>query len=158
MKTVAMARAERPILTPTQWAYLAGIFDGKGSVHLAPAHNKSGRLKTFQLCATVVCGTSETAIRKIAETVGSSRRLGKINGSGNKRQAWRLRLYSAQAQWFLEGVLPFLLMKGAQARLGINHHKAKPSYIGARCSAERAQAEAKSKAILTELNRRGAAA
>ena len=57
-------------LTREQWAYLAGIFDGEGSVHLAPARNKDGRLKTYQLCVTVVCGTHLQAIELIRAMVG----------------------------------------------------------------------------------------
>jgi hypothetical protein len=148
-------------ITGEQWAYLAGIFDGEGSVQLSRAHNRYGSLDTYQLCATVVCGTNLSAIEAIKKIVGQygtvaghGRKLEPINGKGSRRQAWRLRLYSGHAAWFLKGVRPYLLMKSAQADLGIAHQAAKP-IPGSRCSDVRAARERAAKQELTVLNQRG---
>lgn len=152
---------KKALITGEQWAYLAGIFDGEGSVGLAPAHNRYGTLGTYQLCVTVVCGTHRPAIEAIKKIVGLHGTINKqgsplqpINGKGSRRQAWRLRLYSGHAVWFLKGVRPYLLMKDKQADIGIAHQAQKPR-SGSRCSADRLVRERASKAELTILNQRG---
>ncbi len=152
---------KKALITGRQWAYLAGIFDGEGSVGLARAHNRYGSLDTYQLCVTVVCGTHLAAIEAIKKIVGQhgtvntqGRKLQPINGKGSRRPAWRLRLYSGHAAWFLKGVRPYLLMKAKQADLGISHQADKPG-VGARCSKLRAVRERAAKLKLTSLNQRG---
>lgn len=148
-------------LDQKQWAYLAGIFDGEGSVHLAPSNNRQGRTRTFQLCVSPVCGTNQAAIESIRLMIGThghlarhGQRLQPINGKGSRRQAWRLRMYGKHAAWFLRGVMPYLLMKLPQAELGLEHQAGK-LFQGHQCSDERAEKEAAAKAAITEMNRRG---
>jgi hypothetical protein len=149
------------VLDPKQWAYLAGIFDGEGSVHLAPSSNSKRRLRTYHLCVTVVCGTHKVAIEAIQAMIGRhgstaahGRKLETINGKGSRRAAWRLRIYGNHAAWFLRGVQPYVLMRTPQTQLGINHQLGK-KYQGQRCSDERAASEAAAKSSLTRMNMRG---
>jgi hypothetical protein len=144
---------------PEKWAYLAGIFDGEGSVSLTRVRNKNGFLKTYQLCVTVVCGTHLAAIEAIKEIVGQhgtiaghGRKLEPMNGKGSRRQAWRFRIWGDHAAWFLKGVQPYLLMKTSQAELGILHQAGKR--LGP-CDDTRAAKEYTSKLALTILNQRG---
>jgi hypothetical protein len=141
-------------LTSEQWAYLAGIFDGEGSVYLRRAYNRYGPRRTFSLSVTVVCGCHRNAIARINRMIGT-KTLEKINGTGNKRTAWRIRLHGSQATRFLEGVQPFVLMKTRQIKIAIAFQKAKPSRGMHPLSETHVQFEQKCKDELTILNQRG---
>lgn len=140
-------------LSDTQLAYLAGIFDGEGSVFLRRQFSQGGRQRTYSLSVTVVVGTHYEAVKEIAALVGS-KPTEKINDYGNKRPAWRVRLHGRQAREYLLAVRPYLLMKDKQADLAIEFQNAK-LFRGQRCSIEREEAEERAKIELTKLNARG---
>lgn len=141
-------------LQPVQWAYLAGIFDGEGSVTLRNSYSRKGKTSTYSLSVTVVCGCHGEAIAKINSLVGT-KTLEKINDKGNKRPAWRVRLHSKQALRFLEGVRPFLLMKVEQTDLAIEFERAKPARGRHRHNEAQVRYEQACKDRLTLLNQRG---
>lgn len=146
-------RLDLSALSETQIAYLAGIFDGEGSVFLRRQFNKTGRQRTYSLLITVVVGTHREAVEAIAAMVGS-KPMEKVNDKGNKRPAWRVRLHGRQARDYLIAIRPYLLMKDKQADLAIEFQSQK-LFRGQRCSIEREEAEEMAKLELTRLNARG---
>lgn len=140
-------------LSKIQWSYLAGIFDGEGSVFLRRAYNKYGKQRSYSLTITVVCGTHLDSIEKIGNMVGKTN-IETINGYGNKRYAGRIRLHNKEALIFLKGVKPYTLIKKEQTDLGIKFQKEKGTR-GTRLTPERAILEEDAKQKLTVLNKRG---
>jgi hypothetical protein len=145
-------------LSDVDVAYLAGIFDGEGSIHLRRAYGRGHRaLRTYSLRVDVACGTHKDAMRRIGAMVGKDtavQALPTINGNGNKRIAWRVRLHTRQALAFLLVVQPYLLIKADQAKIAIEFQLGKPKR-GGRCTAAREAAEQQAKDVLTALNLRG---
>lgn len=140
-------------LTTNEWAYLAGIFDGEGSVFLRRAYSQTGKQRSYSLTITVVCGTHLDSIAKIGKMVGKTN-VEMINGYGNKNYAGRIRLHNNEALFFLKGIEPFSIIKKEQTKLGIAFQSTKQGR-GVRLSAERAEFEESLKQKLTILNKRG---
>jgi hypothetical protein len=150
----ADALASFPKLKDTDWAYLAGLFDGEGSVHLSRGRNRSGHTRTFGLMVTAVCGCDIKAIRGVAVLLQCPVPKELMNGYGNKRPGTRIRFRSGKALWFLEGVRPYLRMRCKQADLAIQFQRTK-TYKGGRITDKRSAYEYSAKAKLTKLNQRG---
>lgn len=142
-------------LTDIQWAYLAGIFDGEGSVHLRKAYNRFGALRTYSLTVTVVCGTHLSSIEEMGKMVGKDH-MEMINGYGNKRYAGRIRLHSKEALEFLLGIRQYVIIKKEQVELAITFQSTKVGK-GKRVDDSRVEFEMNSKIKLTALNLRGVA-
>lgn len=153
MKKVLITGIALKKLTKIKWSYLAGIFDGEGSVFLRRAYNKYGKQRSYSLTITVVCGTHLCSIKKIGNMVGK-KNIETINGYGNKKYAGRIRLHNREALLFLYGVQPFCLIKKEQVKLGIKFQENKTK-IGGRLTEKRAKSEELAKQKLTILNKRG---
>jgi len=93
-------------------AYVAGFFDGEGSIYLCHGSN-------YFLCATLT-NTRYDVLKQISERFG-----GQISKSPNpdkkytRKQLYRLRWYSNQAKSFLELIWPYLIIKRDKAILAI---------------------------------------
>ncbi len=95
-------------LTPTELAYLAGFFDGEGSIGTAGG----------SLCVRITNTYKPTLERYQAAFGGSI----DVHNTGDEktRLSWVWRTYGAKAQAVLEAIEPFLVEKGPQAYLGIH--------------------------------------
>lgn len=144
-------------LTDTQWAYLAGIFDGEGSVFI----RKSDRTKhkcngfTYAMGVTVVCGTDINLIATIMSWFEKDDL--EIVEYGDKRPrnktGYRFRLYANEALSFLQNVQPMLITKKERADLAIEFQKSK-KYMPKLTDEER-QKQEEYFIKLKELNKRG---
>lgn len=98
--------AKRPEITDTTWAYMAGLFDGEGTLsHEAPGPRQrlGWRVAIAQLASTGLC-------EWIRETLGcgsvTNHRGARINEMGNWRSAAQLDVL-----FFLRGVEPYVRIK-----------------------------------------------
>lgn len=139
-------------LSEIQIAYLAGIFDGEGSVSL----NKKDNGRGYSLNITVVCGCAKEAIETISKLVGD-RKLEEINvNKYNTRLGWRLRLYGIGAERFLRLVQPYSLMRKEQIKLALEFQEGRIKRGDSLDKVdERMVYEKQCKNKLTLLNKRG---
>ena len=95
------------------WAYIAGLFDGEGSVLITrDKHN----YYTLQVQLVL---THKEAIDKLAAMTGGFVCRPTRPSDPNRLPAWRWGLKSRKAAAFLEQVLPYLIVKRRQAELGL---------------------------------------
>ena len=99
------------IMNNNDVAYIAGFFDGEGSIFISKSK------KQYYLGITI-SNTNLSVLESIQRVMG-----GEISKSPDNRenrlQLFRLRLYSSEAKKFLERLLPYLKIKKEQARLAI---------------------------------------
>ncbi len=98
------------MIKETDYAYIAGLFDGEGTVLISNQLYMAARLRNTN--------------RAVLEWIKS------INGSGhiycdnrNAKPCYSLEYTSRQAVRFLSPLLPFLRIKRAQADLAIEFHQ-----------------------------------
>ena len=98
---------------PTKIAYLAGLFDGEGSIY-------GGVDPRTGLHITCIMGPPE-ALKLFHEAFGGSLKLYRPTGN-QKTAAWRWSLHGAiKQEAFLAKVFPWLIIKKAQAELALQY-------------------------------------
>lgn len=132
-------------------AYIAGFFDGEGSIVITPiAHSTSNQKRTFNMRAQAV-STNEEIIRLLLAMFGGDIKNKPIKG--NRKACWTWRVSSQAATNFLELVLPYLKIKKPQAELALEFQSHKTR--GGRKTEEYIKYEAETKMRFSEMNRRG---
>jgi hypothetical protein len=99
-----------PLTNPIDAAYLAGLFDGEGCVHIM--HDQQ-RVYYYQLVVTVA-NTHKPTIDRLKEVFG-----GVIQEQERAKTCYVLALRSLKARAFLEAVYPYLRIKRSQADLAL---------------------------------------
>lgn len=89
-------------------AYLAGYFDGEGSIGIAGG----------SLCVRIT-NTYKPALERFQALFGGAVDIHN-QGDEKTRLSWVWRIYGAKAQQVLEQIEPYLAEKGPQAYLGIH--------------------------------------
>ena len=104
-----------PVLTVAQNAYLGGIIDGEGYIGICKT------TETSYLLRVVVTTTSRELVDWIQTTTG----LGKIKerdlSSRNRQNIFEWKVFGRQAGTLLKAVVPYLLVKKAQAIIGLRY-------------------------------------
>ncbi|MGC9101431.1 MAG: LAGLIDADG family homing endonuclease [Caldisericum sp.] len=99
-------------MKPEEIAYIAGFFDGEGSIYTS-----KGKKQYFLTVS--ITNTNLYVLEFIRELL----HIGKISKNPDKnlghRKVYRLRLYSNDAKNFLEILLPYLKVKAEQAKIAI---------------------------------------
>ncbi len=97
-------------MNDTDLAYIAGFFDGEGSIFISKSKK--------QYFLTVSISNTNLPVLESIRAMG-----GNISKSPDNRenhsQLFRLRLYCNEAKKFLEKILPYLRIKKEQAKLAI---------------------------------------
>lgn len=113
-------RLPLPRLSKQQWAYIAGLIDGEGTVSLFksdPKHNRGSH--TLQIS---IVNTYKPVLDWVKLHLG-----GYITTRSRKNVKWRTayqwKLYHRQASGALRRMLPYLIIKKRQARLAIRFSK-----------------------------------
>ena len=135
----------------TDWAYMAGFFDGEGSIGFM---TMGRRRKTFRLRVQVI-STNEWAVQFLRFSSGGS--VGVDRHTLFQRMRWktayRWGVYDNKAYSFLKQIYPYLKLKKPQAELAFlfQEHKKRGGYK----AKEYMDFEADFKQQITLLNHRG---
>src|SRR5262245_46153427 len=105
----------------TTWAWLAGLFDGEGSIDLHYASNgMRARPRRYLRCCLVI----HMANRSILEAVAERTKIGRVRPlklRKNRLQMCEWKCGKArQARMILRELLPYLIVKRAEAILAIS--------------------------------------
>jgi len=96
----------------TTLAYIAGFFDGEGSIYISKGHSQ------YFLCAKLT-NTNLPVLKNIERILN----LGSTSTSHDKRerssQLFRTQFFCNEAKQFLESIYPYLIIKKEQAKLAI---------------------------------------
>jgi hypothetical protein len=139
-------------------AYAAGLIDGEGCVTVeAPGTDKSGRWKAGRV-KIIVQMTTPDVLRWLKETFGGCFQERKtIRPWQQPVHYWAVT--GKQAGLLLEHLLPYMRVKGPQAKVAITFYRAQlPHTTGQRASPEYLAVLRDLKAQMLELNKRGVAA
>lgn len=95
-------------VTPTELSYLAGFFDGEGSIGIAGG----------SLCVRIT-NTYRPTLDRYQRAFGGAI---DVHNSGDEktRLSWVWRIYGEKAQAVLIAIEPYLVEKGPQAYLGLH--------------------------------------
>lgn len=88
-------------LSPTQWAYLAGIVDGEGTITIQKTYQKYYR-------PYVQVANTSTKLLKHFIKLGF---YGVLEANGNNRPYWRIEVSGYQIESLIDGLMPFLIIK-----------------------------------------------
>jgi len=100
-------------------AYTAGLLDGEGSVQIN--HSNTGSGKAYWSLCVQICNVGEGFLESLREEWGG---IGSLTywtsrGSRKNRRICNWRFHSAQAEWFLKQLLPYLRLKKEHAQIAI---------------------------------------
>lgn len=128
MRTKSIFSAGQPdasarIPLDTEWAYAAAIIDGEGCITIYPQkiYSKNPRNRPCRYYLSLQVGNTSLELLEWLKT--------KMLGGGiskrqwvdhiKHRETWMWRATSHQVLWILRGTRPYLIVKGAQADVGI---------------------------------------
>ena len=139
-------------LPDTDAAYIAGLFDGEGSINMFLNHSRKEdkRQETYgiRICIT---NTYPGILEWVAQTVGFGKVYNKRVRDGYKK-AWLWFLVGSRAISFLRSVYPFLKIKKLQADVAFRYEGTIGDRLG-RCLTKDAISERKTlKVELSRLN------
>lgn len=100
-------------LSATQAAYIAGFFDGEGSVLLYQRHANIALRITF-------ANTKRAILEWISETIGAGNIVTTTRNNNKHATSHLLLINSQAAASLLEQIKPYLIIKSEQARLAID--------------------------------------
>lgn len=109
------------IVSKVELAYIAGIIDGEGCIHINKRKQKLGRNDDFAIEITIV-NTSKKLMEWLWDKLG-----GYLNFRKSKNSKWkgcyRLRVSRLQAEILLKRLLPYLIAKKSQAEIVLELRK-----------------------------------
>ena len=123
--------------------YLAGLFDGEGSIFLAQG-------KKYYYLRVGINITHELTPRLFHKCFGGN--LGIIPPKGNSKQQWYWRAAGEDALSFLITIYPYLIIKRGQAELGIKFQERKKGWFHTDAGTELDNVD---KRLMAILNKRG---
>jgi len=104
--------------------YLAGLFDGEGSIFITSTTNKYGKHHLY-----LRVGINIT--NKYIPTLYHNRfggNIGTIPSRGNRKIQWYWRVSGEDADNFIKTIQPYLLIKKYQAQIAIDFYNNKDDY------------------------------
>lgn len=113
-------------LSDTQWAYLAGIMDGEGSFSIArggrkpdPSTGHPNGYINWQLKISIG-NTNDKLHDWLLENVGGAKYMGHRPTTDKHKSGYNWQLHGKERmKEFIEGVLPYLVLKKEQALLAL---------------------------------------
>ena len=103
-------------------AYLGGIIDGEGTIGIHRRRERRWRKKDDYRLIVRVTNTELTMLERCKETCGEGRIELHREKTNNWQRVYRLVLTMNDSRKILEEVLPFLIIKKAQAILGLEFY------------------------------------
>lgn len=128
MATLAMRRTEahKPELTATEWAYLAGIVDGEGTISIVRVlkHGRKGQPHHILQPILGVTNTNQELLTWLGQKIGTrvdSRSRPQVIGENHLKRppavCYQVQLWGYQVYHVLRPIQPYLVAKQQQARL-----------------------------------------
>lgn len=114
-------------MTPeTKWAYVAGIFDGEGCVDIYNATQaKASKSPSFMLRASIAQKDGKI-MNWLVEQFGGNVQMSRKQ---EKYYIYRWDIRSQAAKKFLEGILPYSIIKRKQIEFAIEFEERKGKYL-----------------------------
>ncbi len=107
-------------LTEIELAYLAGIFDGEGSIFIV---KRAMGLRKTRHSLVVALGMCNEYIPNLFKGYFGGSVQPRVFLDSKYQDSWQWKLYTREALNFLETLLPYLRVKKAEAELGIVFQK-----------------------------------
>lgn len=107
-------------------AYIAGFFDGEGCVVINKYIHTNG--KEYSQMRVIISNTNLEVLTQIQARFGGA--ILSKNVSGNHKRGYELRLLSWSGANILKFMLPYLIVKSKQARVGIEFQNTMDGYCG----------------------------
>ena len=113
-------------LSETDLSYLAGFFDGDGCINISKSHPKHSKSPRHVL-QVILAQANRPFLQMWAERTG----IGKLyqfksqTKLNNRQEMWHWRMTGQQAEDLLRLLMPFLLIKRAQADIAIEFRETK---------------------------------
>ena len=102
--------------------YLAGFFDGEGSIGINASPRKDKSQKLYCSLRINVANVHPDVINELYLRFGGSIDIVNV-GKTNRRQAYRWMIACKKAASFLEAIYPYLVVKREQAKLALIFQK-----------------------------------
>lgn len=105
-------------MSPTEAAYLAGFIDGEGTITLTRTKRHENRAGFRYQPALSIAQSRRSALRRIVRLCGNGRLIPHRTPDGpHQKQGYRVQFTPGQIRHVLPQVLPYLIVKRAQATL-----------------------------------------
>ena len=146
-------------MTELEIGYIAGIVDGEGCVYVN-RRKATGRRKTIGHSVKVVVTTTSHDLVKWLECHAELTSICYSEPKGNRKPKWLCTWNNSKAEWLLELILPYLVIKTPQAILGLEllrHLRSTPFHRGVCLAPEVIAYRESIKQDIAKLNFRGKA-
>ena len=100
-------------------AYLAGLFDGEGSINIFKQPNKKDRINPCYFLEISIGNTHKGVLQWVLENFGGRLTHNAEQHTKRNQRTWRWRASSNEACAVLKILLPYLIVKKEQAQLAI---------------------------------------
>jgi len=100
-------------------AYLAGLFDGEGSINIFKQSNKKDRINSGYFLEISIGNTHKGVLQWVLENFGGRLTHNAEQYTKRNHRTWRWRASSNEACAVLKILLPYLIVKREQAQLAI---------------------------------------
>lgn len=104
-------------------AYLAGLFDGEGSVNIFKQPNKKDRINPCYYLEISIGNTHKGVLQWVLENFGGRLTHNAEQYTKRNHATWRWRASSNEACALLTMMLPYLVVKREQARLAVEFQR-----------------------------------
>jgi len=148
-------QTEEEVLTTEELAYIAGLFDGEGTVtiNVYNAKRPTGTIKVKYLQVSL-SSTDQNTINYLKETFGGS--IFPVKVVGNRKPQWRWLIVSWAAADILSRLIPYIRIKKEHAIIGIDFQLSlRPGVARSSLSPDLVEWQEFYITRIRELNRRG---
>lgn len=143
-------------LSQLEIAYLAGIMDGEGCVSIMKSKPLSNTSSPSHILRITIANTNKDLIDWLGVKMGGcTRRASRANYPSAWKDSWQWHIEGFKAMEFLCLVEPYLIIKKAQASIGIEFQKKKTLSTGKRLEKEEILFRDSFRNRLTTLNKKG---
>jgi hypothetical protein len=122
-----------PSLSETEKAYIAGLFDGEGCVHIAVNKPRPKGINPYHQLMVCVANTNQEIIKYLFDSFGG--RVADNVRKENQQPCQTWWIYAKEANAFLKLIFPYLRIKKLQAEIAIKF-QSEIQYTGKNVSPE----------------------
>jgi intein/homing endonuclease len=101
----------------TEKAYLAGLIDGEGTIHIVLQRNKTKKIPEYFFSEVYITNTKMEMLRWVQERFGGKIRFSRKNENRNWKPVYRIHYHGKDAMALLAEAGPYLVIKKEHALL-----------------------------------------